>query len=424
MCFIIFNFGLVLNVLGKPVLPSPQKEKAATVYLSPKRSSAWIQKRPGFGEGTSWGGSSRFLKSLSYKLLQGKIPDNWEDELNKVGTYSYWGNDQKEVLLILFTKWAEMNFEDALQRAGKLGTYSHTVKSELLSQLAKRNPREALLYYENNKESLLNHPFFLNDIAKNWALISPSDALDWCLSDALKDNIRRDKVISSVMEGLSQNAENQTIKNHFDTIQTRIGYIPYQIMENWAETNAGEALEWLYSDEKRKESYRNPIIRGIAKNDLNKASRMLSDISEKERYSLISDIASDMEKIRGEKTTLDWVKNMVPADRLEEHHLSSLSSWTTHYTHDARKWIEELPDSRGKDYAILVYSKSINSPDLYDGTLNLIQTMSDSKQREEALNTILKNWQDYNPVAFDKWKKHSPKAQDLESAIEQNSNTK
>ena len=370
-----------------------------------RRSSDWIRKNSEIDFNVSLEKKSHLLEPILIKLLKGEIPGDWEGELEKILDFSTQGVEREKVLVVFFTKWAEIDFDNAVKRASKLGLEAHTVKNEIFNQLAQKNPESALLYYEKNKNDLVNYPYFLNNMARSWAQKSPDEALNWCLSSFKPPQSHG--ILLSFLEGVIPPAGENEIKKYVDLIMSRHGYVPNNVMERWAEISPDEAISWMDPSSEKDGAYQRAVIKGIAKNDLNKAEEMLMELPEKERRFLIPSISSSIKNIYGEEMTLSWVTKLVSPSELNESLLVPLVSWSRSNPDISLEWVKSLPSSSGKDAAILVYANNVTSFDLYDSTLDLINNMNDSQKKEIILKKTIRQWRESNVDSFGEWEKKS-----------------
>lgn len=340
---------------------------------------------------------SPLLESHLKKLLQGDIPTSWENELANILKLSRLGTEREEALLILFSKWAALDFEAALHNAGKLGAYAYEIKKDIFCQFAERDPQSALLYYNNNKDIFINHSYINKTIAQNWAKKSPEEALEWCFSF---DEPEAVEIFYQWTDGVLLGSKEKQIESYLDTILARNDSVPGSMIARWAETDPEGALAWVLSRTPDKETYRNIITRELAKRDLNEASPLLLSASEGERDLIISDIAESARPYQSPEKILSWIMEIVPASQQSELSLSPIASWTRDNPGASKQWIQNLPDSSAKNKAIGLYAQNVRSVDLLDSTLELIESIQNNETKEKVRQETIQYWKSTNTDLF------------------------
>lgn len=178
------------------------------------------------------------LFDILNKLQKGEVPENWDQELHRLRQCA--GLDTA-ALIIFFSKWAEVDFQTALEKAGKLPAGAIFVKGEIFYQLIERDPKEALYFYEKNKELLSNYGAVLGAIIRNLAPISPEEALNRSLKS--KSKLGRDHLLKNFMQGIG--FQNKETKNYMDKIYRATGEIPPKTISEWIQSDSASAEKWL-----------------------------------------------------------------------------------------------------------------------------------------------------------------------------------
>lgn len=337
------------------------------------------------------------LASIISRLLKGEVPSNWEEEWESILNLTLSGEGKAESLLVFFSKWADADFKAALENAEKMPGYTSLIKREILSQFVEKSPTGALQYYENNKESLSPHDssYLLTEIARTWAMIDPETALNWCLSE---DNKLHAYVLEDFMKGIGY--QSPLIKNYIDVILSRTGAVPDQIITDWAATDPESALNWINQIVSNKEKYKEALLTGMAKNDLNKATEMLMQLPENERHILITSISGNLPDA---ETALSWVFEIKPSSKINEIDLYPIRYWSYSRPEQVEEWLKNIPPSSARDLAIDLYIDNADDIRDYETSLEVIGSMTDGAKKEQTLKAALQKWQRENPDFFNAW---------------------
>lgn len=342
------------------------------------------------------------LKSILNKLLKGESPNDWVLELKKVIDLSgYYSSPQKSKnLLILFSKWADQDFDSAMKAAGKLGPDAYEVTKEILTQLAKKDPKIALEYYEQNKDILIKHSHFLKDIAYSWSKKSPEEAFKWIHS--LKDEtingqiiFRQSEVLTEFMSGIFDLNDHVLTMKYIREIQYQGEPISMSIIEEWGKRNPDEVVQWMVDSDMPMDSIQMvSAIQGIASKNLKMAEDLLLNFSPKQQQGLVSIIAKDvLIPNQNAEYALNWTIERIPLSEIEDYALSPLQEWSSNDPNGASDWIQKQPASAGKDLAIELYIKTLSdefqrTPNMYPEVIKLVQSMSDSAKKELLLSKL------------------------------------
>lgn len=349
------------------------------------------------------------LKEIINQLQKGEKPGNWEKQLEEIlGIYAS-PFEKQNALIHLFTLWARDNFEEAMTRACKLGGhFAHSVKREILCQLASDSPQKAFQFYEKNKEILSNHNYLTKEIAKNWSKQNPEEAWNWWCTLEKKNKM---ETLSAFFEGLNPE-DNILMADYANKAHAELGLVPNTVIEYWAKASPEAVLNWIGTRE-NKDFYLEAAIFGMAGNDLKKAEELLVTLPKNKKEFLIFQIADKVAYAQGSEVALEWTMKMVPQDQLNNTLLAPLISWTSTDQKEAKQWVQKLPASPTKDIAISLYADGIRDVEFYDDAIELINNMENIEKKESALKSRVKEWQKRKPEDFQKWMNSSTNAEAL-----------
>lgn len=417
-CFVFFCASVVLGgVVEKFILSSVSENKSENIPLKKGRSEAakrpvdWrARKMVDFSISTQESTDLRYNSILS-KLQVDGLPDDLESQIQMICRATSYESDREKVLMLLFDKWAESNFTEAMERANKLGPYAYNIKREMLIQLANKDPEAAFSYYQKNKENLYAHNYLIKDIAEIWSRKSPEKAWDWLSS---LDGKLKNQVAASFFKGLDL----KNIKNYeayMDKASSQ-GIMLNEAIELCAGQNPEATMNWILNT-KTPEVYMESAIYGMVDKDLNQAEEMLSTLSPQKQYLLVSRIAQKIESTDGAEAALNWTIEKISSDKIDELLLLPLSSWTSNYPDEPQKWIDSLPVSPAKDKATIVYSENLSSPDFFDDALDLMISMDNQDKKQEVIKTAVQKWKKRDSVEFNKWLENSRNASLVKSVL-------
>lgn len=395
-----------------------QSEEASGAYvkqeMSPlaKRSRNWAERKFELSNGEVMAGNNKRLKTIMARLIKGELPKDWHAELRAILDVAKTNPERYESLILFFTRWAEMDREAAMKMAGKCGTFAYNVRKEILAQLAATDPKEALAYYEKNKESLVNHKSFVEEIAKNWASQSPEEAWNWCLS--LDEKNGGGLALTSFILALQQNSPNQ-VQEYIDKLYKARGTVSNLIIKNWAKCNPEDAMSWIVNQENRN-FYIQAAISGIFDTNLVMAEELLTDLPKTEKNFALMSIQSNLERSQGPDAALLWVSKQVPFEDLGRF-LSPVSSWASRNPVSAREWIEALPASPARDTAIEQYAQGIPGPEFFDEAVEFVNTVENAPHRQKTLQSTLEVWKMVYGEDFEKWKNKPGHSEELKSLL-------
>lgn len=407
LAFIFAGFFLGKLVANSKIDSAPTIRTEPAPPLSTRRadpfnrSSSLSGERKGSLNKTFLSGNqNEKLAAILAKLLAGEIPQNWEDELQKILHYTKHGNST-ESLLILFSKWAEVDFQKALERAGKIPNQSFVLKREIFAQLAKKDPEMAFMFYEKNKELLnTNSGTILGYIAKNMAMQNPDKTLNWCFAfDGTEKNI----ALKYFMRGIGYKSEKT--REYIEKIYHDRGALPSGLIADWAEADPDSALEWGKLNENSSPHYTESVIRGLViGNDLKRATDLLLSIPEEERLRSMRFLSLH---IQDPEESLSFHLKVVPSSKIDAYYFQAMPSWAAKHPEDAERWINDLPTSPVKDLAINLYAEGVSEEQPYGSVLDLVESMEDAPKKESTINTLIQKWQKENPEQLNDWLKQS-----------------
>ena len=351
-----------------------------TEFINTSRSAGWT---PYYSSSRS----SRELTEITDRLINGEGEADWKKELNKILSCPFAGKEQSYALMVLFCRWAERDFQSALECAAKINVDSFLFTSEIFSQLIARDPGKALMYYENNSTLLgYNALYISGKIARNWAIRAPDEALDWCFS--IKDDmIGESLVLISFMRGLG--FEDMRTRSYIDKIYAGKGFVPSQIITEWAADDPDAVVEWGKCIKEKNPYYTESVLAGVTRNDANKGKKMWSELSEDER-SRFSDIIVD--NMGDHHEALSWVVEVNPLSQIDEFSLSRVRNWAWESPDDAESWIRGLPSSGAKDIAIEFFVENVPRSQTYETVMQLVNSVTFRKKKEELLKIVHQKW--------------------------------
>lgn len=376
-----------------------------------KRPSEWTSRTP-VGIPHNLTKQNDELKEIINQLQKGEKPDNWEKKLEEILRIYASPFEKQNALIHLFTLWARDNFEEAMTRASKLGGhFAHSVKREILCQLASDSPQKAFQFYEKNKEILSNHDYFMKEIAQNRSKQNPEEAWNWWCSLEQKSKM---ETLTAFFQGLNPE-DTALMTGYVKKAHAELGFVPNTVIEYWANESPEAVLNWIDTKE-NKAPYLEAAISGIARNDLKKAEELLATLPNNKNSNkefLIFGIAGELVASHGSAAALEWTMRQVPSNQLSNLLLEPLSSWTSSYQTEAKQWVQKLPPSPSKDIAISVYADSIRDVEFYDDAIELINSMENTPKKESALKSRAQKWEKQKPEDFKKWMNSSTNAEAL-----------
>lgn len=405
------------SVVGKFILSSVFENKSENIALKKGRSETakrpvdWrSRKMVDLSMSTQESTDLRYNSILS-KLQADGLPDDLESQIQMICRATSYESDREKVLMLLFDKWAESNFAEAMERANKLGSYAYNIKREMLIQLANKDPEAAFSYYQKNKENLYAHNYLINDIAEIWSRKSPEKAWEWLSS--LNGNLKI-QAVASFFKGLDL----KNIKNYEEYMNkaSSQGIMPSEAIELCAGQNPEATMNWILNT-KNPEIYMESAIYGMVDKDLNQAEELLSTLSPQKQHLLVSRIAHKIELSDGAEAALNWTIGKISSDKIDELLLLPLFSWTSNYPDEPKKWIESLPVSQAKDKATIIYSETLSSPEFFDEALDLMNNMDNQDNKQEAIKTVVQKWKKRDSAEFGKWLENSRNASLVKSIL-------
>lgn len=347
--------------------------------------------------------------ALLAELLKGNSPDDWERALGVLMANTT-GVERWNALRVFFSKWAEKDFNEAWDRSGRMGRFTQEVRREILSQWAERDPQAALLFYESNRDVATQYFFVIRDIVFCWAQQAPEEAWNWIL-EATKEEKRKNSM-AGIFEEFITALEFEKVKttSYINQFIAEAGYeeISTNLIQKWAEKDPESVWDWV-KDTNPPFFIRDKALTGIAKTDLDKATRLIAEnIGEPEkRFALFADISSSYLQDDKEKA-LSWVMDIVPLSHIGEKHLSPLVNYAETSPAEAIKWVRTLPDSPAKEEAVNLYARSIPNSLYYDHAIDLIKELGDFSKQETIMRDVFEHWESVNPDGFILWKeKHN-----------------
>ena len=207
------------------------KRRAAAFSRTQTRSNLTVDFR---------GNKPTNLNKVMTNLFNGKVPDDWEAELEKILDSS--DSRKKEALMVLFLRWSDVDLEKALWRAGKMGiTYSLAIKGEMLRYIAEKDPQKARAYVEEHKGILINHLYVLKDISTHLERVAPDEAQEW---EQAQGNFLAALLLDSVGEGSNYSEESTVLEEYVEEINRKQGFVGRKIMEEWKKRQPERAAKW------------------------------------------------------------------------------------------------------------------------------------------------------------------------------------
>lgn len=408
-----FALGIIAALLFKSSEEVSGASAKQEVNPLAKRPRNWAERKFAQSNGEVMSGNNKQLKAIMARLIKGELPKDWHAELSSILDVAKTNPERYESLILFFTRWAESDRDAAIKMAGKCGTLAYEVRKEILAQLAATDAKEALAYYEKNKESLVNHKSFMEEIAQNWAIESPEEAWSWCLS--LDDKgLERDSALRAFLQGLQQSSPDQ-VRSYIDKLYKETGEVSNLIIKNWAKFDPAETERWILASD-NKEFYLQAAIPGIAETNLKRAEELLAELSGSGKNFALHDIQRNLERSQGPDAALLWVSNQVPFEDLGRF-LSPVSSWASRNPVSAREWIEALPASPARDTAIEQYAQGIPGPEFFDEAVEFVNTVENAPQREKTLQSTLEVWKMVYGEDFEKWKNKPGHSEELKSLL-------
>ena len=154
-----------------------------------------------------------------------------------------------DALILLFSRWAEVDLDGALKRAELLepSMELHFIKHEIFTKMIVQNPKEAALYYEQNRESLYAHEYyFVPELARQWARQAPEEAWEWLASLGGDPQY---KAMDAFFSGLDGTPE--IMRKHLDMVLSdeglRENVLVSRIIQNWAKGSFKDTVNWIES---------------------------------------------------------------------------------------------------------------------------------------------------------------------------------
>lgn len=379
----------------------PKKEGVAPsslarphAFVKSNRSS--VLKNSNLGDQFLSGSKGQQLTRILTQLLRGDSPKDWEATLQQILDCTE-ESGRSSSLLLLFSKWAEVDFQGALERSGKLMLHAPMIKREIFTQLAEKNPAEAVIFCKENKALLLsNYHQILGDITRIWAIQNPTEALEWCFSQTGSD---KNQALRYYFRGVGYDQSDEVIKV-LDSITARGGAIPLPIIADWAEADSDAVLNWSGFNSGKIPKSIETIISGIVKSDPDKATEIMLSLPDNSRLDMATGIAL---RINDPMQKMTWIMSVLQPSEVESKHLSGIRLWTNQNQEKAESWIRDLADIRVRDMAIEVYAENVRMNQTWESVLNFIDSIEDNAKREAVLASTLKRWNKRNPQYFKSW---------------------
>lgn len=328
--------------------------------------------------------SSAELARIMQRLLKGEPSQNWKTELEKI--FELEGRvkgDGALALLVLFSRWAETDFQEAFDCARKLTVNSHLYISEIFSQLAAKDVEKALVFFENIRERLEPHEahFLVDVISDNWAKSDPKAALEWGLAQD------EGLMLLSCMRITGYTSEKT--REYIDHIYSSKGYVPNQIITEWAAKDPAAVLEWRNLMEKNNPYYQGPILEGVALHSIDQAKEIWRTLPANEQSEYASIIAKH---IADPREALDWIIEVKPPTEINEPSLSRIYRWSFEFPNEAENWLQNLSASSTRDIAVKLYVQSVSDARPYETVMRLVDCVQEPALKEDILKIARQRW--------------------------------
>lgn len=377
-----------------------ETENGKRTRLIARRAALWQKEQtadtPPLGIFT--GEKNKRTAAILTKILNGQAPVDWEKELQMIlKNTDPWSAGC--ALRIYFCKWAEVDFQAALERAGKLGYLAQSVKEEMFTQLAKKDPLAAISLYETNKDILQSEKnSIMKEIVRYWAALDDEQAWAWYSSLSNKE---KEQIFPEFIKGLGW--ESKDVRKYMDMVDKNVLSRYSDLIKEWTTFNPEEAWDWVNPiSSPFSVSYRQNALAGMASTDLDRALGILDQFPREQQWLYVSAIAGAMEdRAQALKLILD---SNLPSD-IREHNLTPLSEWINESPSEAKKWIERQNSSDIRNISTEIYAKNADSPRQYDETLSLIDNIQNPQTKEEILINTLEYWNAHSPESFHQWLK-------------------
>lgn len=181
------------------------------------------------------------LNKVIADLYKGKIPNDWETELQKI-LDSDDDSRKKEALMALFLRWSDVDLEKSLWRAGKMGLmYSLAIKGEVLRYNAEKDPRKARAYVEEHKGLLINHLYVLKEISRHLERVSPDEARKW---QEGRGHFLAGLLLDSLGEGPHYSEDTAILEEYVEGLNRKHGFVSRKIMDEWKNRQPNRAAKW------------------------------------------------------------------------------------------------------------------------------------------------------------------------------------
>lgn len=416
LCF-LFGLGAGYVTMGeahtqKQVESIPEPTLRAPEWV--KRDSENVLKR----------GASLLISSpLSHiigRVLKKDPALNLEDALEQILTSKENPEKIREALIILFTRWAEVDLDGALKRMELIqpSDYLHFIKFAIFTKMINNDPKEAALYYEKNKEDLHGHKYyFLPDLGKQWARQAPEEAWNWIVS--LKEG--QDGAMMGFFSGLD--TDPATIGKYMDQIiadeTLRDNTHVSSLIRNWAKQDFTNTVNWIESlHEKGKNELWEYAVIGAAEHDLDLATTHLYKVPERNLPRTLASVAEVVQREQGSEAALNWMIERVP-EGARYLDFKILSNWSSEDPENAKKWL--LPFSPGdqwiRDQALEAYVRYSNDPD-HNETIKMAQTIKSPELQKQAMESALQNWKRNDPSEARQWVNNFAGAAEIKQSLQ------
>lgn len=405
--------GVAVGYIGAPEENADAKSGLSETIIANQRA-------PRFGESRTTGGQDVSAKKITkfnsatdilreanplkrvanlveyYSALR---PEQMEAEAKKLKDLSW--EDRFIASNLLFSKWAEVSPRQAMEYANKLGFRSQFEKMAILKTWGATNPEAAIAYYAENKNILDGRSAGV--IASEWARTDVNAAMAWA---------------AGLSEGEQRNAMNSIIQKIAETDpavaaaklasltpeQLAEGGRMYDVIANqWAKKDWAATEQWLATlPADMQENARRNAIQGLAESNPRAAADQVAKLSEgnvKDRA--ISTVAQVMAE-SDPAAAADWVLKNASESGFGQSAGSVIASWVYTDTTGAKNWVESLPEGRGKEQALMMYSSRTPSKD-YGDTIALASSIKDEGVRNAAVSAAARNWMRDEPEAAKAW---------------------
>lgn len=405
LCF-LFGLGVGYVMLGEAQIPKQEENITSTAQRAPE----W---RKGYS-GNAANGEANLLISappLSHtieRILKKDPSLDLEETIEQLLASKDNPEKIREALVLLFTRWAEVDLDGALKRVELMEPtyFLHFIKHALFTKMINKNPREAALYYEKNKVALYGHKYyFLPDLARQWVRQAPEQAWSWLLSLPEED----DDTIESMdafFAGLVTAPD--TKGKYLDIIiadeHLRSNLYISGIINNWAKHDFKNTVNWLESSNKKgTESFWREAVTGGAEHDFDLATSYLPKVQEEFLPDVLSSLSYIVQREQGSETALNWMIERMPegSDYLD---FQILSDWSKEDPENAKKWLLQFTpeDQEWRDKALEAYVNSSNDPN-HKETLKMAQAINNQELQKDTLKSALRKWKKDDRAAARQW---------------------